>query len=470
MKWISRSMILIGLMLPAACAVGPDYKRPSAPVPASYKEASGEWRQAAPQDDKDRGAWWSVYKDPVLDDLEKQVTISNQNLKAAEAAYREANAVAEETRSTLFPSLTVNSSTGRQGGPMPTPASSNTLYATATWVPDVWGRIRRGLESDKANAEASAADLASARLSMQAALATNYFDLRAQDELKHLLDAIAESDRKALQILQSQYNTGTAAAADIHMAQAQLNNAKAQAINTGVRRAQLEHAIAVLIGKPPAAFSLPAGKFDDDLPDIQSDLPSALLERRPDIASAERRVASANAQIGVATAAWFPDFMISGSSGFASMGKLLAASNYFWAVGPALAETVFDAGAREARIKEKRAAYDQNVALYRQAVLSAFQQLEDNLSSLRLLALQRKVQDAAVSHARMAEQLSIDQYTNGTGTYNGVLLAQIARLNNEQSLLMVRQGRLDASVALIQALGGGWDASELIGRAAPQAH
>ncbi len=450
------------LILLTACEVGPDYKRPPVEVPATYKEA-GTWHQATPNDSAEHGTWWVVYKDPILDDLEQRVMVSNQTLKAAEAAYREANAIAEETRATLFPTLTVNAAAGRQSGPMPVPVSSNSLYAAAAWVPDIWGRIRRTLESDNANAEASAADLAAARLSMQATLATDYFDLRAQDELKRLLDLTVESNTKALQIVQHQYDTGTATMASVLAAQTQLESAKAQAINAEVRRAQLEHAIAVLTGEPPVGFSLEPKRFSNYVPEIPAGLPSALLERRPDIASAERMVAAANARIGVATAAWFPDLMLSASSGYdaMSLSNLLQASNAFWAIGPTLAETVFDAGGREAGIKKAHADYDRNVAVYRQTLLTAFQKVEDGLSDLRIMAEQEKAQEAATVHARIAEQLTLNQYTNGTTSYNNALIAQTARLRNEQALLMVRQSRLEASVALIKALGGGWDVSRL---------
>ena len=285
MKKFHRIMPLVSLALLAACAVGSDYVRPSIEVPTSYKEDYGEWRQATPQDEKDRGAWWSIYKDPVLDNLEKQIDISNQNLKAAEAAYREANAVAEETRTALFPSLTLNSTAGRQKGAMPTPTDSDSLYGTASWTLDVWGRIRRGIERDEAKVQASAADLAGARLSLQATLATDYFDLRAQDELKHLFDAMVEVNKRILQIAQRQYDSGAGSLADVLIAQSQLENVQAQSINTGIRRAQLEHAIAVLIGKPPTEFSLPVEKFIDSVTYIPVALPSALLERRPDTGS-----------------------------------------------------------------------------------------------------------------------------------------------------------------------------------------
>lgn len=463
MRLISKITAAISLSILAACAMGPDYDRPSVDVPISYKEDIVSWRPAKPRDELNYGSWWYIYNDPVLDELERQVEISNQNLKAAEAAYREANAIVKETRSALFPSITLNSWLEKQNEPMPTPTLPYTLYAMGSWTPDVWGRIRRSIESDKAKAQASAADLAAARLSMQIALATAYFDLRTQDELGSLFNQIAVSERKTLKIIQNKYERGTATRSDVWAARNQLENVQVQAAHTKIRRAQLEHAIAVLVGKPPADFSLSRKKFVDKIPSIPPGLPSELLERRPDIASAERMVAAANAQIGVASAAWYPDITLSASGGYAGMtlSKLLQSSNIFWAVGPSLAQTIFDGGAREARIEAARAMHDRSVAMYRQTVLTAFQQVEDNLAAIRILNEQYKVQKAVVSHSRQTEQLTLSQYTKGTVPYSNVLAAQNARLNNEQTMLMVRQSRIDASIALIHALGGGWNVSQL---------
>lgn len=458
---IAQVAALAGFASLAACTAGPDYRRPPVEVPSSYKEASGNWRPAAPRDDIDRGSWWAMYRDPVLDGLEPAVDVSNQNLKAADAAYREASAAVAEARAGLFPQVSVGASAGHMNGTLPRPMLPNSLYGTATWAPDVWGRIRRGLERDTAEAEAGAADVASARLSMQAVLATDYFELRAEDEGARLLNLTAASERTALQIAQRQYDTGTGDLADVLAAQSLLENVEARALNVGVRRARLEHAIAVLIGKPPAEFSLTAAWYRDDLPDVPPEVPSALLERRPDIAAAERRMAAANAEIGVATAAWYPDLTISVSSGYAGMvlSQLFQASNRFWAIGPELTEAAFDAGARKARVSRARAAYDRSVALYRQTVLTAFQQVEDNLAALRILADQLKVQEASVRHARAAEQLALRQYASGLAPYSRVLTAQSARLADEDALLAVRRDRLAASVALIEALGGGWEAA-----------
>ena len=458
MKRIIHMTGLLAFSLLTACASGSDYQLPSVSVPVAYKEASGDWRQANQQDEITHGAWWSVYKDSILDNLEKQVNVSNQSLKEGEAAYREASAVAEETRSSLFPSLSLNASIGAQRGNMPSPMAPDTLYGTATWTPDIWGRIHRGLESDEENTKASAADLAAAQLSLQALLATNYFDLRAQDELKRLLDETVKTDKTALQIIRRQYNTGTGSVTDVLAAETQLENAQAQSSHANVKRARLEHAIAVLIGRPPADFSLPQKEFSAYVPEIPLGIPSALLERRPDIAAAERAMKSANAQIGVAASAWFPNLTLSASSGAASttLGRLLQVSDGFWAVGPALAETIFDASTREALIAQKRAAYDQSVAHYRQTVLTAFQQVEDSLSDLRILAEEEKSQEASLDHARITEQLMGHHYMDGLEPYNSFLMAQTARLASERDLLVVRQSHLDASVALIESLGGGW--------------
>ncbi|MDE1901000.1 MAG: efflux transporter outer membrane subunit [Alphaproteobacteria bacterium] len=452
---------LIGITILSACAMGSDYQRPSIEIPLSYKEDYGEWRQAVPQDENDRGAWWSIYHDSVLDDLEQQLVLSNQNLKAAEAAYRQANAVTDETHSALFPSLTLNSSAGLQKGTMPTPVAADSLYGSASWTLDVWGHIRRGVESDEAKAQASSADLAAAKLSMQAALATNYFDLRAQDELKRLYDQMAEVNHKALELAQRHYDTGIGDLTAVLAAQSQLEDVQSQSINTSIRRAKLEHAIAALVGKTPAEFSLPPEQFFDAVPEIPVGLPSALLERRPDIASSERMVAAANAQIGVAKAAWFPDLTLSASSGYTSMalGKLLQISNSFWAFGPTLAETLFDGGAREARAKKANAAYDQSVANYRQSVLTAFQQVEDNLAASRILTEQQKVKEKSVTHARTIERLMAHHYMDGLESYSNVLMAKIASLEAEQSLLSIRRERLEASIGLVQALGGEWERS-----------
>ncbi len=378
MKAIGRALILAGAALLAGCMVGPDYKRPEVATPAAFKEATDGWQPARPRDDIARGDWWSVYNDPILDGLERQVVVSNQNVRAAEAAYRQARAVIEQTRANLYPVIDLNASSTTSGGePLKKTTTQYTLGPSLSWIVDLWGRIRRAIESNTATAQATAADLASVQLAAQAALASSYFALRAQDELKNLLEATAVNDDKALQIVRNQYAAGVAARADVISAETQLLSVQAQAVNAGVQRAQLEHAIAVLIGRPPAEVSITPAPLAQNIPDIPAGLPSALLERRPDIASAERKMAAANAQIGVATAAWFPNLTLSASTEFTSsvLGRLLQASNNIWSFGPLLAETVFDAGARSAAVEQARANYDETVAAYRQTVLTAFQQV-----------------------------------------------------------------------------------------------
>jgi NodT family efflux transporter outer membrane factor (OMF) lipoprotein len=473
----NRRRLLVVLAMSAAlaaCEVGPDYERPLAATPVSYKEIDG-WKPGTPSDLVNRGPWWSIYDDPLLDQLERQVDISNQNLKAAEAAYREARAIVAEARAGLFPTLSVNASAQRSGQGAGASSSSSTFArggrvqnqfnttASASWDIDVWGRIRRTIESDVANAQASAADLAAARLSAQALLATNYLQLRIADELKRLLDDTTVAFGRSLQITENRYRGGIAARSDVASARAQYEQTRAQAINVGVQRAAFEHAIAVLIGKPPAELTISAAKFTPVVPVAPPGLPSTLLERRPDIAGAERRVAAANAQIGVAVAAYYPDLTLSASYGVVSsaIDTLFRAANGVWAVGPQLAQTVFDAGLRSAQVEAARAFYEQDVANYRQTVLTAFQQVEDQLAALRILEQQAEVQNAAVTAAQEAERLIFNQYTAGTVAYTNVITAQTVALSNRQTALNILQNRLVASVSLLQALGGGWDAAQL---------
>jgi NodT family efflux transporter outer membrane factor (OMF) lipoprotein len=460
----------------AACSVGPDYHRPDAPVPATYKEG---WKTGEPQDATDRGAWWAVYNDPLLDELERQIDISNQNLKVAEGAYREARAVVAQARSGYFPTISVAASATRSGQGNNSTAGVTSgsgitrfgggvrtqydLTADATWTIDVWGRIRRTVESDIANAQASAADLASARLSAQATLATDYFDLRATDELKRLLDAAVVAFTQSLEITRNQYRVGVAGQTDVVTAQTQLETTRAQAVAVGVQRAQFEHAIAVLVGKPPAEFSIALAPMPSNIPIAPTDVPSTLLERRPDVAAAERLMAAANAQIGAAEAAYYPDITLSASYGFvsSSLSTLLHASNALWSIGPTVTQTLFNGGLRGAQLDQARAVYDQNVATYRQTVLTGFQQVEDQLATLRILAEQAEVEANAVRLAREAERLTLNQYKAGTVAYTAVITAQTQALNNEQTDLTILQNRLAASVALVQALGGGWSSGQL---------
>ncbi len=483
MRGAIRPMSVATLAILSACAVGPDYVRPTAPVPEAYKEVDG-WKPGTPREAQSGSSWWSIYDDPVLDGLEQRIDISNQTLKESEAAYSQAQAIVGEATAAYFPTLSLNGSGTRSGqGAGSSSASSRnissahaastsnqfSLSAGASWAPDIWGKIRRTVESDVATAAASGDDLAAARLSAQTTLATDYLQLRVEDELKRLLDAAATAYTRSLTISRNKYNAGTAAKSDVMTAQAQLETTQAQAIATGVQRAQLEHAIAVLVGKPPSDFSIAPLPFKSDVPVVPAGVPSTLLERRPDIAGAERRAAAANAQIGVAVAAYYPDITLSASYGFTSsaIDNLIRAANKVWSFGPSLSETVFDGGLRGAQVEAARATFDQSVATYRQTVLAAFQQVEDELAALRILERQDAAQAIAVRDAQEAERLELNQYIAGTVDYTSVVTAQTAALGDEESALTIRENRLVASVSLIEALGGGWSVDQPPVAAAP---
>jgi NodT family efflux transporter outer membrane factor (OMF) lipoprotein len=464
---------LAALLLLSSCTVGPDYVRPPAPVPVAYKEIAG-WKRAEPALAASGAPWWSVYKDPVLDRLVRQVDVNNQNLKSAEAAFRQARALVAEARAGYFPTVTLDASGQRSklGSTSSTFGSGSSRIrnsfdasAGATWEVDVWGRIRRTVESDVATAQASAADLASARLSAQAQLAVAYFQLRVDDEIKRLLDATVVAFQRSLAITQNRYAVGVATRADIAQAQAQVETTRSQAVGIGVQRAQLEHAIAVLMGQPPATFSIPPVEYSADVPVVPPGLPSELLERRPDIAAAERLMAAANAEIGIAEAAYFPAITLSASYGFAgtAIDTLLRAASSVWSLGAQASAPVFDGGLRGAAVEAARAAYDQRVAAYRETVLTGFQQVEDNLSTLRILEEQSTVQQGAVLAAQEAEQLTLNQYQAGIIAYTSVVTAQATALNARQNALAILQTRLATSVTLIESLGGGWTAAQLPG-------
>ncbi len=460
----------------AGCAVGPNYHRPTAPVPQHFKEADG-WKPAEPREAASGTDWWSVYNDATLDGLEKQIDVSNQTLKASEAAWRQAVALVSQTRAGLLPTVGVTAAATRSGGhgagataatgtaaaPVVHPTNQFELTGTASWDIDIWGKIRRTLESNVANAQASEADLAAARLSAQATLASDYIELRVADEQKQLLDETVEAFRRSLQITQNQYDVGVVAKADVITAQTQLQSAQSQQIAIGVTRATLEHAIAVLVGKAPADFSLAPAPLGATVPVAPSGVPSSLLERRPDVAAAERSMAASNAQIGVAVAAYFPDLTLSGSYGFASnvVAGLVRAPNNLWSAGASASDALLDFGARSAQVRQARAGYDIAVANYRQTVLTAFQQVEDELATLRILEQQYQVQDQTVKSANLAAQLMLNQYKAGIVAYTAVVTAQAIALNDAQTLLTIRQNRLTASVTLIQSLGGGWEAASL---------
>ena len=473
-------------VLLAACAVGPDYKKPDLAVPAAYKENAG-WKQAQPGDAIKRGAWWEIYGDTTLNDLEKQIDVSNQSLKQAEAQYRQAAALVSSARASFWPTLTTTPSATRSGrygssgggivsggtviGGSTTSGNSGSSHPTnafqlpftAMWEPDLWGSVRRTVEGDVANAQASAATLESTRLSLHAQLATTYFELRIIDEQKRLLDDTVAAYQKSLQLTQNQYNVGVAARADVVQAETQLKGAQVQAIDLGVARAQYEHAIAMLIGKTPAEFSLTAQALKIGPPAIPVDVPSALLERRPDVAVAERQAAQANAQIGVAEAAWFPTLTLSASGGFQNsvFSQLLDAPSRYWSIGPRLAETLFDGGARSAQTAQARAGYDAAAANYRQVALAAFQNVEDNLAALRILEQEAAAQADAVKSAEQFLTITINQYRAGTVSYLNVATAQATAYSNERNAISILGTRLDDSVALIKALGGGWEEKDL---------
>ena len=466
-----------------ACTVGPDYHRPGALVPAQYKEARPQpgWKLSQPNDAINRGVWWAVYDDPVLDGLERRIDISNQNLKAAAAALRQSEEIVAEARAGFFPTGTANFQTQRSlssgssssgtgsasfsggGGRISSFFSDN---VTASWTPDLWGQVRRTVEANVATTQASAGDLANARLSAQGTLAGDYLQLRIADELKRLLDQSATDFAESLRITQNQQRAGTTDQSAVAQAKAQLRATQAQAIATGVTRAQFEHAIAVLIGVPPADLSIAPTNYVIQIPEVPPGLPSALLERRPDIAAAERTMASGNAEIGVEVAAFYPTITLSADVGTAAANflKLANKTGEFWSFGGTLAQTLFDAGLRYARVQEAVAVFDQDLADYRQTVLTAFQQVEDQLAALRINADEAKVQDAAVVSAREAVRIINNQYLAGTVAYTSVIVAEQTALSDAETALTIREDRLVASASLIQALGGGWNAAQLPSR------
>jgi len=457
------------LTLGVACSVGPNYRRPSAPVPTAYKAPKG-WKVAAPNDTINRGAWWSIYRDQTLDGLERQVNISNQTLKQDEAAFEEARAEVREQQSSFFPSLGVTpqfqhqkSGGGGFGSGGELPITTYSLEGTATWEPDVWGKIRRSVESSVANAQATAAQLAAAKLSAQAQLATDYFQLRYADSLKLLLDDTVRGYQRSLDITKNQYAAGTAARSDVINAEAQLLAAQAAAINVGVQRAQDEHAIALLVGKPPSEVSIPPESLAERVPIVPTDVPSTLLERRPDIAEAERQMQQENALIGVQVAAYYPTIDLSGTLGYAGgpATGLFSASNQVWSLMASASQTLLSGGQRSAAVAAARAAYDQSIANYREIVLGAFQNVEDELASLRILGQQIGVNQAAVKAAQQAVEITLNEYQAGTVAYTTVITAQVTLLTDQETALLVQESRMIASVALVQALGGGWDSSQL---------
>jgi NodT family efflux transporter outer membrane factor (OMF) lipoprotein len=463
-------LFAVPLAFLAACSVGPDYVRPDAQVGTEFKEAQG-WKPAEPRDHELRGKWWEVFNDPLLNDLIEQVPISNQTLAAAEANFRQARALVQATRSAYYPTVSGELSATRAQPSTNAAAAqisrgavnSHTLAADASWELDLWGRVRRSVESNTAGAQASAADLESARLSAQSALAQNYFLLRSLDAQKLLLDDSVAALERSLQLTQNRYTAGVAAKVDVVQAQTQLKTTQVQALDVGVQRAQLEHAIALLVGKPPSTVAIRGAPRAALPPPVPVGLPSVLLERRPDVAAAERRMQAANAQIGVAKAAYFPSLTVSASAGYQSnsMADWFTAPSRFWSIGPALAATLFDAGRRSAVTDQATAAYDATVANYRQTVLTGLQEVEDNLVALRILEAEAEVQQEGLAAARQTLELTLNQYKAGTVSYLNVVIAQTAALAAERNSVDIQARRLLASVLLVRALGGGWSAAAL---------
>jgi NodT family efflux transporter outer membrane factor (OMF) lipoprotein len=458
------------LALAAACSVGPNYVRPTAPVQTSYKEL-GDWKVAEPRDAMERGAWWAIYDDPELARLEEQVTAANQDLAAAEARFREARALVASARADWWPTVSVGVSATRSR----TSANLGTSFSSgrsfndyampieASWEADVWGRIRRNVESSEASAQASAADLEAARLSLQATLAIDYFQLHTFDAQRRLLDETVDDYEKSLALTRSRYAQGVASRADVARAETQLESTRTQATDVALQRAQVEHAIAVLVGTAPGNFALPVAPLAATVPRVPPGVPSTLLERRPDVAAAERTAAAANAQIGVAVAAYYPTITLSASGGFQSsdISDWFLWPSRIWSFGPSVTETVFDGGKRGALTAQARAIYDETVAAYRESVLTAFQNVEDALAALAHLEEEARTQAIAVDAAEVALRITRNQYKAGIASYIDVVITQASTLVNERAAVDIQGRRLAASVALVQALGGGWNADDL---------
>jgi NodT family efflux transporter outer membrane factor (OMF) lipoprotein len=481
MMW-RRFCVLATALSATGCMVGPDYHRPAAPIPVHYKELSG-WVPAQPADMAPKGAWWTIYNDPELNQLEARVAISNQNVKAYAAQYAEAQAVVQEARAQLFPVLgatagVTRSSAGGSGTSGITSTTGTTLLGssthgrtftdyslegTASWDLDVWGRIRRQVQSDVAAAQVSAADLQNAELSAQGTLATDYVELRYQDSLGDLLRATVKAYTEALRITRDQVQAGTTSPADQAAAETQLASAQASLVNVAESRGQYEHAIAVLAGLTPADLSIPHTPLPAAVPVTPPGIPSTLLQRRPDIAAAERTMDEENALIGVQVAAYYPDISLSADFGWEGgpIGMLISAANRVWSVGANASETLFEGGERSAAVQAARAAYDASVATYRQTVLSALQQVEDELVALHVLQDQSKAEAYAVQTAQRSVSIALNEYEAGTQAYTTVITEQTALFTDQQAALSVQEQRLEASVALVQALGGGWAAGDL---------
>jgi NodT family efflux transporter outer membrane factor (OMF) lipoprotein len=466
-----RVLVAIAALPLTGCVVGPKYHQPAVQAPPAYKEV-GDWKPAEPNDQNLGGNWWTVFQDPQLDALELQVDVSNQNLKAAEAQFQQARAALRYNRADYYPTVTAGPSATRTRVSANAPTSSLLRGTTfndfvfpfdVSYQADVWGRVRKTVESSREQAQASAADLATVNLSMHADLAVDYFQARSLDAEEQLLNTTVTQYEQALELNESRFQGGIASEVEVEQAKTILQTTRAQAIDVGVARAQFEHAVAILIGKPPADFSLPPLPLTAPPPHIPVGVPSVLLERRPDIAAAERLVASANAQIGVAKSAYYPTISLGASGGFesSSITTLLNGPSGLWSLGLSAVGTVFDVGRRRALTDQARSAYDSQVANYRQTVLNGFQQVEDNLAAVRILENEAQVQDQAVVAAQRSLDLSITRYKGGVTSYLEVITAQNAALTDEVTAVNILGRRMANTVLLIQALGGGWDRSSL---------
>jgi NodT family efflux transporter outer membrane factor (OMF) lipoprotein len=471
MPWATL-LLVVGVLQFSGCTVGPKYHRPVAPAPPAYKEI-GNWKTAQPNDQNLGGNWWEIFQDAPLNALEQQINVSNQNLKAALAQYTQSRAVLRYNRADYYPTVTAAPSATRQQYSHHRPPQSSifsgvtfndfVLPLDVSYQADVWGRVRRTVESYRAQAQASAADLATVNISMHADLAVDYFAARSLDAEEQLLLTTVAQYEQALQLTVARFQGGIGSQVEVEQAKTILETTRAQAVDVGVARAQYEHAAAVLLGKPPAEFTLPPLPLTTPPPPIPVGVPSELLERRPDIASAERLMASANAQIGVAVAAYYPLVNITASGGFesGSITTLLQGSGALWSAGGSALVTVFDVGRRRAGVDEAKAGYANTVAVYRQTVLSGFQQVEDNLAALRILEQEAQIQNSAVQAAQQSLDLSIKRYKGGVTSYLEVITAQNAALSDEITAVNILGQRMASAVLLIQALGGGWDSSNL---------
>src|SRR3984957_4231225 len=478
----SIGALLLVLLIVAleGCTVGPKYVRPTVPTTPAYKEEApgsfkepDQWQTAHPADQTSRGNWWEIFGDPELNKLEEQIADSNQDLKVAEARFRQARAAIRFNRAAQFPTLSTSPSASYVKSSDFSPSFPSKIQQSSkgdfelpfdlSYELDLWGRVRRSVAAAREEAQASSADYATAKLSLEAELAMDYFELRSADAQKHLLDDTVKAYTDNLQLTLGRFKGGVAPRADVAQAQTQLDTTRVQDTDVTVKRAQFEHAIAILIGKPPADFSLAAAPLKDQPPGIPIGLPSELLQRRPDVAAAERRVAEANNQIGIARAAYFLTVTLGGTAGFAGTqgSNWFTWPSGFWAVGPALSQTLFDGGRRRATSESARANYDATVATYRQSSLTAFQEVEDNVAALRILENETQQQQQAVASSQESLQLFTNRYKGGVDTYLQVITAQTIELANERNDIDIQRRRLDASVLLIKALGGGWNASSL---------